>query len=551
MQTTNIDNSIKNLLNIFNKIPNLKDLEKQLTNLADKYRKNEIIIPIIGEFSSGKSSLLNCLFNDKILSTDTLPTTNTINELRFSSDEDKIEIEFDDGNHKTLNGLFNLNQFNDQNVKLFRIFSKLPVVQKGIVLVDTPGLSSDLSSHSKILFDYAPYSDAFLIIIDCNQGFTKSTLEFLKITNSLKKNLYFVFTKIDTKPKYELESLKNFAENNLEFKPIKVVFTSSTENNIDDFIKLLNEIFQEKEEILLRNLKNDIKKIGLDAINLLNFQLASSDLNTAEIDLSIKNIQTEIEEFKETLKREFDIAKNNIQNAEKLSVKSFEEYMMQQIDSLVNIAFDRTEDLETTFDNLIRRASELAVTKYNSELNLTIQSLYNEIEAIANRVNIGNIPAVTIVKLVTDAVIILLFDYLIPGGFAKRILEATIGRILLKFSKNIPVLKEIWLAIEKPITDLIEALAKPVARSFVYQQIKSSSTQAVLAFEKELKNVSIQLLSKIETDIYSKISSNEKLLVESLESLKNQKKNKIEDYSNYISNLKNYRDEIEILVSGF
>lgn len=551
MQAINIENSIKNLLNIFNKIPHLKDLENQLTNLADKYHKNEIIIPIIGEFSSGKSSLLNCLFNNIILPTDTLPTTTTIYELRFSSDEDKIEIEFDDGNYKVFNELFNLNQFNDQNVKLFKVFSKSSIVPKGIVLVDTPGLSSDISAHSKILLDYAPLSDAFIVIIDCNQGFTKSTLEFLKITNSLKKNLYFVFTKMDTKPVNEIESLKNYAENNLDFKPTKVVFTSSKENNINDFIKLLNEIFQGKEEILLKNLKNDIKKIGLDSIRLLDFQLASSELNTEEIDSNIKKIKTEIEELKETLKREIEIAKNKFQNAEKLSVKSFEEYMMQEINLLVDIAFNRSEDLETAFDNSIRKASERAIASYNDQVTLTIENLSNEIDAIAKRFDIGNIYAITVVKIVTDAIIILLFDYLIPGGFAKRILEATIGRILLKFSKNIPVLKEIWLAIEKPIADLIEALAKPVASSFVHQQIKSASLQAVLAFEKELKNVSNQLLRKIETDIYAKLESNEKMLVDSLESLKNQKKNKIESYSNYISDLKSYINEIELSISEF
>lgn len=51
-----------------------------------KERKQKIIVPFIGGFSGGKSSLINALLNDAFLSTDITPETAFPVEITFGTD---------------------------------------------------------------------------------------------------------------------------------------------------------------------------------------------------------------------------------------------------------------------------------------------------------------------------------------------------------------------------------------------------------------------------------------------------------------------------------
>lgn len=74
-----------------NKIEGQKHtLLEKLIGIRKEIENKELIIPIIGDFSSGKSSLINSFLSNNVLPTNITPETSLAAELRYS-DKDYIE----------------------------------------------------------------------------------------------------------------------------------------------------------------------------------------------------------------------------------------------------------------------------------------------------------------------------------------------------------------------------------------------------------------------------------------------------------------------------
>jgi GTPase SAR1 family protein len=513
----------------------------QVDTLNTKFISNELIIPLIGEFSSGKSSLLNSILGKSVLPVDILPTTFTINEIRFSSEKDRIEIFYDKEEKKEIKSLINLQEFNCSNASLIKVYSSNSVIPKGIVIVDAPGLSSDIKSHEKILLDYVPQSDAILLAIDVNQGsITKTTENFLNIVNPLNKKIYLIFTKSEQKSSRELDEAKVYAETKYPFKPEGIIFTSAKKNKIDEFVKLIKNIHIHSDEIFTENISKELKRICDEGISLLDMQISSAELDTGEIELKIKEINQVLEKVKYEVRHEIEKTKEGIEKVEEHAVNTFRKRMMGNVNTLVDITFNNKEQLESAFDNAIRSAAESAEKVYQNELEGVVKQLILNIEGIAKTVDVGSLIAIDVVKGIIEGISLGLF-LLLPGGPLLDIGEWLLARIAVRL--RLPILKELW----QPFKELLDGLIKVMTKSFVESKIVSAIENAVQSFKEELRNTSQEIFSQIEREITERFKQSEKSYIDSLESLNEAKKKKESEFNNYITSLKNARKEIELI----
>ncbi|EOL9718492.1 dynamin family protein, partial [Campylobacter jejuni] len=115
-------------------------LENELKELVFSLDKN-VNIAIIGQFSSGKSSLLNLILGRDCLPTGVVPVTFKPTFLRYAK-EYFLRVEFEDGSDIITN-IEKLAFYTDQRnevkqAKSLHIFAPIPLLEK-ITLVDTPG----------------------------------------------------------------------------------------------------------------------------------------------------------------------------------------------------------------------------------------------------------------------------------------------------------------------------------------------------------------------------------------------------------------------------
>jgi GTP-binding protein EngB required for normal cell division len=195
----------------------------QLERTVLRLRDGRFVLAVVGEFSSGKSFLLNALLGKVeseeragvkriigLLATDINPSTATITELRYATEERATAL-YADGREERI-PLGRLTRFvavgeegklHDATADerglptLVRIGIDSPFLANGFVVADTPGLASINPAHRRATLSYLPGADAVLYLVDTQQPFSDGDASFLGIIRRYIESIFIVQTKID------------------------------------------------------------------------------------------------------------------------------------------------------------------------------------------------------------------------------------------------------------------------------------------------------------------------------------------------------------------
>ena len=211
----------------------------------------QLILPLIGEFSAGKTSLINALTDSKVLEIASLPTTATLYQIIFGAPENKAVALSAEGEEVELqlDALKNDELKKYPTVTLFDTSTKVP---KDIIFVDTPGLSSPDPKHREVLTSILPQVDAILLTVDANQAVTRSLIDFVQSMRLAAKPIYLILNKIDTKSSSELQDLKRGIARDVDLPIDSLVCASAYANNISELQELLTKIQAEKTQIIAK-----------------------------------------------------------------------------------------------------------------------------------------------------------------------------------------------------------------------------------------------------------------------------------------------------------
>ncbi|GAC1348989.1 MAG: hypothetical protein NVSMB19_01910 [Vulcanimicrobiaceae bacterium] len=180
-------------------------------------------LAVVGEFSSGKSYLLNALLGKTrydaggriagLLATDINPSTATITELQYARDEravakypsgreeripmDRLSRFVAVGKNDERGGLHDATADEDSAPSFVIVDVDSPFLRDGFVVADTPGLASLNPAHRRATLSYLPRTDAVLYLIDTQQPFTEGDASFLGLIGEHVRTIFIVQTKID------------------------------------------------------------------------------------------------------------------------------------------------------------------------------------------------------------------------------------------------------------------------------------------------------------------------------------------------------------------
>lgn len=211
----------------------------------------QLILPLIGEFSAGKTSLINALTDSKVLEIASRPTTATLYQIFFGSTENKAVALTAEGEsvELQLDSMKNEELLKYPTVNLFDTSTKVP---KDIIFVDTPGLSSPDPKHREVLISILPRVDAILLTVDANQPITRSLLAFVKEMRLAEKPIYLILNKTDTKSTGELQDLKAGIARDIDLPIDSIVCTSASTGGVSELQQLLTKIQAEKTQIIAK-----------------------------------------------------------------------------------------------------------------------------------------------------------------------------------------------------------------------------------------------------------------------------------------------------------
>ncbi|KAI9395268.1 hypothetical protein POPTR_005G209200v4 [Populus trichocarpa] len=155
------------------------------------------LLAIVGEFNSGKSTVINALLGKRYLNEGVVPTTNEITFLRYSksdSEEQQRCERHPDGQ--------------------YICYLPAPIL-KEMNIVDTPGTNVILQRQQRLTEEFVPRADLLLFVISADRPLTESEVSFLRYTQQWKKKVVFVLNKSDLyRNSSELEEAMLFIKEN-------------------------------------------------------------------------------------------------------------------------------------------------------------------------------------------------------------------------------------------------------------------------------------------------------------------------------------------------
>lgn len=171
-------------------------------------------VGFLGEFSTGKSSLVNALIGKKILPVMETPTTGSITEI--ITDEQETDILCYRRNEYGQLEEISAVEFSDITCgkqKGVAVLSVPPqgILNSGIRLIDTPGISSLDETHVDITFGYLPHLDGAVICGNIDKGgLPQSVFNFLgrQDVASMKDRFIFVLGFTDLKLPDAIRAIK-------------------------------------------------------------------------------------------------------------------------------------------------------------------------------------------------------------------------------------------------------------------------------------------------------------------------------------------------------
>lgn len=343
----------QNILNSLNAIQ--KRASQQNANL---------LIPLVGEFSSGKTTLLNALTDSKKLETATKPTTAIIYEIHFGCNKCEANVVLSDGQVAHFDDLGELKNDQLSDAQIVTVFDTSTKVPSSTILVDTPGLSSPVIKHRQVLVDFLPSADAILLVVDINQQVTRSLTDFIDMIKLSKRPVYIVLTKSDTKSVSEIEAAKQYIADNCKLPVQQVVVVSAAKDNMSELYALLETIQKSKNEILAKVDCQRIKDLAQILVNRVDEMLTASS-SDENLDMEISRQQLDLDKIKRNINRLIDSMASDIcEDGTKIS-RRFEDSMYEKLGALVA---GGSADMDNDALSVINNTASLLLSEYKNNI---------------------------------------------------------------------------------------------------------------------------------------------------------------------------------------
>lgn len=406
--------------------------DRELTDLIAEQRlkleKSQFNLAVLGQFKRGKSTLINALLGEEILPTGVLPLTAIITRLSYAR-ERKAKVLFFNGQQEKID-LSDLAQYvtekanpkNKKRVKQVNIYYPSPLLKKGVVLIDTPGIGSIYQNNTKVTENYIKYADAVIFILAVDPPMTEEEVNFLNTVKDIANKMVFVLNKVDLVGYKEQQEILEFSKEVIQertgMKQVSIYPLSakkalegsfSADRQSQNFIQGLEKlILEQKGKIIINSVNNKILRVAERLLFNLKLEMKiimeplenlEEKIKTAreqlqviekrkkdfiylfrgEIEELIKILDEDVASFKakETERLQNEVSKElltkkkgNIQEEvenylEKEIKRSFEKWRQQEKEKLDQLLQTKTEEFVSEINKIIKEIQGVFVKLFD------------------------------------------------------------------------------------------------------------------------------------------------------------------------------------------
>lgn len=285
---------------------------ENINNLKTEIDEYATRILMIGEFSSGKSAFLNKLLNkDELFKVDQAPETAIASEIVYDKEEFVECVDLKNNISKV--NFEEAKNLNASNYKYLIYHVNSPYLQKisEVILVDMPGLNSNIENHNKAIAQYINKGSGYILLVSCDNGTLRNeTKLFIKEITQYNQGLTCFISKADLRMPEEVNAVVSEVQTQINeiYNDQVDVNSISILDSYDDFEKKATSAIKnfEPKKLFTNRFAGEINKI----IDLEKFTLEKSikamDLDVSDIDKEIFETEKRKKKLEEKLTKELN-----------------------------------------------------------------------------------------------------------------------------------------------------------------------------------------------------------------------------------------------------
>ncbi|GAA7050082.1 dynamin-like GTPase family protein [Helicobacter pylori] len=378
----------------------LKEVEidkTECSTLLESVQKQQLVIPVVGNFSAGKSTLLNRFLEKSVLPTAITPETSLAAELHYSANE-RIEV-FSNNDEKAES--FELNEQSFEVIKenapkysYLKVYLNNEALKNSapLVFVDMPGFDSPISSHTHAILEYLERGVHFVILTSAEEGsLTKRMVRELKNLLEFDKGLSFILSKTNLRTPSQVEEISRYIQDQIQdhLDLTTHLIYSDKDNNalleVADKIdaeKLFSSLYLERLKSLNSRLQNSLKSV----IEGFDYSKEKALEEIKALDLGVKGIEKTYEKLRANLEEEYSsVAVGSVVKKVTEDVRDQKPYLA----SLTNKPNELNSEIESIMQQSLIKNAKLEIEKINLSFSKDFHAEFENLNKLSSDLSVN------------------------------------------------------------------------------------------------------------------------------------------------------------------
>lgn len=351
---------------------------EEIINSIDTYRVNT---PVVGNFSTGKSSMINAIIGKPLLSVEITPETAVPTEIYYGNNKvyqyDKTAVIDRKIEELPLKGL------TIQTTDLVKIEYDNEFLKeiKTVNIVDLPGFDTSFELHNRAIDQYLPNSLAYLLVVSSDEPVLKESIsDFLKELKVYNMPVYVVITKSNRLDEDELTECKNLLRKLVgkivERDDVKVACVDSYGKvNVEELKDILREIQSQTGQIFVNKYSKSLRAVSRYVEVYLVERIDKACLSTSRLEQEQEKVEKKMKEISVDIEKE----KNNFGRQANVCINTIRERIKSDLEATlptISAMLENGTDITDKINSVVRRSVRIGInTEFEPKLKKYVEHI--------------------------------------------------------------------------------------------------------------------------------------------------------------------------------
>ncbi len=514
----------------------MQSILSEIDNVHNDMQAFSLKILFVGQFSAGKTALLNAFVGKSLLEEGMRPETAIAGELVYDTDE-YINAVNDNETQR-----FNLNEsqtidISKYNYLEWHVNNEALRKLKECTLVDMPGFNSGITDHNKAILQYSGKGNAYIFVIDSEEGTIKQNVsQFMNEIKQYDDNIAIVISKSDLKLPEDISKIESNVCEEAEMafgQSVNVISTSKYDEKVQEKLYSLIDSF-DKEKLYSQEYIPQVYDVLLKINDSLETYKRSLTLDVKALDKEIKHREKSKKMLSDKLNKQNGALENKIKNFVIPSIfTDIQNALYGQVDSMASSASAGGQSFAMTVNNILRpvllsstqKYVEQSFSEYLDEICIDLNKVDDAIDEISKNV-------IEKYKQTNDK----LQEFAENGDKYNAIYKTITTTLSVATSVVAPWLELVIIF----LPDILKIFAKGNQSAAIKNQINDQVIpQIVEKLKPEIEKTLIDVKDKMVETASDEVTKLIDVEVEALDEIKQSRQSKIETYNHKMDDVEN------------